>query len=672
MATNSREANTNYSVYIGSNKYGAGKRLSIESQEHLSFTRHTTLTGNNPIHDIALLKLSEAIKFSEFQGSVRPIELADQDQERTWATPGSMAYVASFGRYPLDPKDRTNQSKISDEVSEVLREVVVPIQPTSKCKANYGPEHIFTDGMICAGFDEGGPDTCQGWTGAALVVPVGRDNDKKMVQIGLPSWGRGCGQPKYFGVNTRVATYRDWIYQTIDRVNRRAERANSDTDRTTSAEAPSQPEFAYAPPGALHPSSSRRGRVNDRRVYAPGIIFPLALRSGENPHMNSQIFGFGGGGWEGRGQAGGTECNAQNYDPFGQRDTFCEEGGWALPMCPAGNGNPGQAIRPPTCIDSRWDVVAVTNGTITKVTQDTLVVLKGNDGTTYWYKHLNPRTIRVRSGQRVSQGQVLGKVSRYAGGSGATTTHLMFQARQTIRAGSRRLRTWVPIYTSLIAALRRAKGLGQSVNDNGNLIVDALYEVGAVAAGSQASSGPASKGALAARAKVDWQDEAIKRDAGSASGNAESSVSAVDARIAALKLPVLGLDIEEFTRQLGTKLPASRTNLVMDANNPVWYQLEHSFGDDWRIAIEADLRINHVLPAGALTGPQASSISFSGGWDGIMGATVYRFGGVPYVITVHCGTSNCASRLRPGRLLRIISAKPPQVPETGGAPDSTR
>ena len=39
--------------------------------------------------------------------------------------------------------------------------------------------------------------------------------------------------------------------------------------------------------------------------------------------------------------------------------------------------------------------------------------------------------------------------------------------------------TYVPIYTSLIAALRKAKGLGPSIDANGDLVVDANYEIGA-------------------------------------------------------------------------------------------------------------------------------------------------------------------------------------------------
>ncbi len=255
-----------------------------------------------------------------------------------------------------------------------------------------------------------------------------------------------------------------------------------DTDGNQDGDPTAAPQrtFAYYPPGKLHAKDHRKGRIEDRHVYAPGIIFPLALPKGMHPHLNSQIYGYGGGGWGGKGAAGGSECDARNYDPFRQRDNYCEVRGWKLPLCPSGTGHQGLDIRPPSCSDSKWPAVAVADGTITRVTSNTTVVLKASkDGTSYYYLHMNPGTIRVKSGQKVRQGDVLGKVSKYMGGRRLTTTHLHFMAKQNISHRSRIISTYVPIYTSLIAALRKAKGLGPSIDANGALIVDANHEIGA-------------------------------------------------------------------------------------------------------------------------------------------------------------------------------------------------
>jgi murein DD-endopeptidase MepM/ murein hydrolase activator NlpD len=241
-----------------------------------------------------------------------------------------------------------------------------------------------------------------------------------------------------------------------------------------------KPAFAYYPPGKLDPKDRRKGR-SDRRVYMKDIIFPLALPKGMHPHMNSQIYGYGGGGWGGKGAAGGSECDPRNYDPFRQRDNYCEVRGWKLPLCPSGTGHQGLDIRPPSCSDSKWAAVAVADGIITRVTSNTTVVLKATkDGTSYYYLHMNPKTIRVKRGQKVLQGDVLGKISKYMGGRRQTTTHLHFMAKQNLSHNGRIISTYVPIYTSLIAALREEKGIGASVDANDELIVDANYEIGAV------------------------------------------------------------------------------------------------------------------------------------------------------------------------------------------------
>jgi murein DD-endopeptidase MepM/ murein hydrolase activator NlpD len=162
-----------------------------------------------------------------------------------------------------------------------------------------------------------------------------------------------------------------------------------------------------------------------------------------------------------------------------QRDNYCEVRGWAMPLCPSGAGHQGQDIRPATFKDNTWEAVAVADGTITNVTKNTTVQLKGKDGTDYYYLHMHPSSIKVKTGQTVKQGQALGKVSKYMNGSPSTSLHLHFQARQTIKAGTKTVTAYVPVFTSLIAALRREKGLDSGIGADGTLLIDANYEIGA-------------------------------------------------------------------------------------------------------------------------------------------------------------------------------------------------
>jgi murein DD-endopeptidase MepM/ murein hydrolase activator NlpD len=248
------------------------------------------------------------------------------------------------------------------------------------------------------------------------------------------------------------------------------------TETPPTAPPAEKPGFAYYPPGDTYPDNNKLGRKSDRFVYLPDIIYPIKLDAGRYPHMNSQIYGHGG--YKG---PGGSESHRNNYDPFKQRDDYCEERGWSMPLCPSGTGHQGQDIRPPTPEDNKWECVAVVDGTITKVTDNTTVELKAKDGTTYQYLHMNRASIRVKTGQSVKQGDVLGRVSKIMGGKPSTTIHLHFHARQNIRIGSKELTVFVPVFSSLVSALRKAKGLDSGIGADGNLVAVAGYEIGVTA-----------------------------------------------------------------------------------------------------------------------------------------------------------------------------------------------
>ncbi len=199
----------------------------------------------------------------------------------------------------------------------------------------------------------------------------------------------------------------------------------------------------FLPPGELIPGSGT-GRADDT-IYAPGIRFPI-----ENPRAfaNSQVWGAGGF----RGPAGG-QCAASNYN-FPWRDNFCETRGYATPMCPAGTGHQGQDIRPPSCDNRLHWAVAVSDGDITSIGTYS-VRLTDDEGRRFTYLHLDPASLQVSAGQRVSRGQRIGLVSNAFGGT-PTTIHLHFEIRQSVLVGSDLIATPVPPYASLVAAYQEA------------------------------------------------------------------------------------------------------------------------------------------------------------------------------------------------------------------------
>lgn len=237
------------------------------------------------------------------------------------------------------------------------------------------------------------------------------------------------------------------------------------------AQSPRQ--FSYYAAGDLLGGSGEGSKnITD---YAPHIVFPIA---NAEAFVNSQIFGFGGGGWAGLGARGGSEFDPRNY-VYPWRDNFCESRGWPVPECPAGKGHFGVdiragardavtgAIKPAKGNDSGpVQVVAIEDGTIVQVNAvGSLVRLVSTDGERQWnYLHLDPTSLadkRTSAGKIVKAGDVLGTLSNFFNGGPNTTYHLHLDL--SVRSGS----TWryVNPYMTLVRAYERVWGPGVQVAD---------------------------------------------------------------------------------------------------------------------------------------------------------------------------------------------------------------
>uniref|UniRef100_A0A8D1T9Z3 Peptidase S1 domain-containing protein n=1 Tax=Sus scrofa TaxID=9823 RepID=A0A8D1T9Z3_PIG len=69
---------------------------------------------------------------------------------------------------------------------------------------------MLTKNMLCAGDLRGGKDACQGDSGGPLVCQK-KTNKIVWYQLGIVSWGVGCGQEKRPGVYTKMSSYLLWI-----------------------------------------------------------------------------------------------------------------------------------------------------------------------------------------------------------------------------------------------------------------------------------------------------------------------------------------------------------------------------------------------------------------------------------------------------------------------------
>lgn len=180
--------------------------------------------------------------------------------------------------------------------------------------------------------------------------------------------------------------------------------------------------------------------------------------------------------------------------------------------------------------------------------------------------------------------------------------------------------------------------------------------------------------------EVQWNDPEIKNFV--ASGTPSRSLGpTADDQLSKLKLPVLAFEstpgVVQNTFRLGPR-PEIVRDVVMDEENPVWYQIVERYGDV-TVSVSADLRIQHVFPetyvvyekkspgAAAQSGPTVSVFDdrASGGEEGYLAEyTINKFG-VPYTVTVEC-TAEAKEECRDttqiskdSELLKLIRADPP-------------
>ncbi|KAL5236010.1 hypothetical protein ACI65C_003420 [Semiaphis heraclei] len=156
--------------------------------------------------DIALVKLKNSVAFNEF---IQPICLPITQTMKNVDMSRSLPFVAGWGTTQPNPSIPP-----SFPPTTALMEVQVPMTRTAECKQAYSKQTaVIDERVLCAGYPEGGKDSCRGDSGGPLMMPKG----KQYFLMGIVSYGLTiCGQPGFPGVYTRVSSYTDWIVEKIN------------------------------------------------------------------------------------------------------------------------------------------------------------------------------------------------------------------------------------------------------------------------------------------------------------------------------------------------------------------------------------------------------------------------------------------------------------------------
>ncbi|XP_045541205.1 uncharacterized protein LOC106709185 [Papilio machaon] len=138
--------------------------------------RHPRYKLPKAYYDIALVKMSDAVTFSEF---IRPACLGVPP------TPNESFIATGWGR-----------TEFGGDQSRELRSVSLDVWEPEECRRALGksrklPNGPSSDSQICAGVREGGKDTCQGDSGGPAQI---QDGCIWRV-VAVTSVGRSCGAP---------------------------------------------------------------------------------------------------------------------------------------------------------------------------------------------------------------------------------------------------------------------------------------------------------------------------------------------------------------------------------------------------------------------------------------------------------------------------------------------
>ncbi|XP_035509617.1 transmembrane protease serine 9 [Morone saxatilis] len=182
----SDQSPTNWAVSLGTVLRSGVGALVIPIQRVII---HPAFNGTNMDHDVALLELAVPAPMSYTIQSVclpSPVHRFLKNAE---------CYITGWG-----------SMREGGSLTNLLQKAAVNTIDQADCQQSYG--NVLTPNMMCAGYMEGGRDTCLGDSGGPLTC---RQPSGQWFIAGVTSWGHGCGRIGFPGVYTRVTSIRKWI-----------------------------------------------------------------------------------------------------------------------------------------------------------------------------------------------------------------------------------------------------------------------------------------------------------------------------------------------------------------------------------------------------------------------------------------------------------------------------
>ncbi|KAE8408276.1 trypsin-like cysteine/serine peptidase domain-containing protein [Aspergillus pseudonomiae] len=176
-------------IRAGSTQHASGGKLVKVAK----VTQHSGFDAKTIKNDIAVLKLASSL---DFGSTISAVELPSSADDTPQV--GTKCSITGWG-----------STSAGGSIPSNLLVAYVDIIDHEKCAEEYVNRGEVDGSMICAGVKFGGKDACQGDSGGPLV-----DASSKK-QVGIVSWGFGCGKHSQHGVYASTAAYLDWIQEAV-------------------------------------------------------------------------------------------------------------------------------------------------------------------------------------------------------------------------------------------------------------------------------------------------------------------------------------------------------------------------------------------------------------------------------------------------------------------------
>lgn len=163
--------------------------------------KHPQYNKNNVDNDIALLKVDPPLEYTQ---KVWPACLPEPSEE---LKPELIAKIVGWGAYSYQRQPDGKPQVLRDDT---LRQADVPVVDFEECKNSYGDD-LESHHVICAGYKEGGADSCAGDSGGPLLI----EKDNRWHVYGVTSFGDECGKEGKYGIYSKTSAYVQWIRRIV-------------------------------------------------------------------------------------------------------------------------------------------------------------------------------------------------------------------------------------------------------------------------------------------------------------------------------------------------------------------------------------------------------------------------------------------------------------------------